>query len=121
VAEFVFTAEQNDLRTAVRELLAKACDETAVRRAMEAGYDRALWARLGGELGVLGLAVSEDLGGAGGTLVDQAIVMEECGAAPWGWLSRRSPRWVRTSARTPAGGARRRSSKGQGSASRQAL
>ncbi len=48
---------------------------------MEAGYDRALWARLGGELGVLGLAVSEDLGGAGGTLVDQAIVVEECGAA----------------------------------------
>jgi alkylation response protein AidB-like acyl-CoA dehydrogenase len=81
VAEFVFTAEQNDLRTAVREFLAKACDETAVRRAMEAGYDRALWARLGGELGVLGLAVSEDLGGAGGTLVDQAIVVEECGAA----------------------------------------
>ena len=79
--EFVFTAEQNDLRTAVREFLAKACDEAAVRRAMDAGYDRSLWARLGGELGVLGLAVSEDLGGAGGTLVDQAIVAEECGAA----------------------------------------
>jgi alkylation response protein AidB-like acyl-CoA dehydrogenase len=79
--EFVFTAEQNDLRTAVREFLAKACDETAVRRAMDAGYDRGLWARLGEELGVLGLAVPEALGGAGGTLVDQAIVAEECGAA----------------------------------------
>jgi alkylation response protein AidB-like acyl-CoA dehydrogenase len=81
VAEFVFTAEQNDLRKAVREFLAKACDEAAVRRAMDAGYDRGLWARLGGELGVLGLAVPEDLGGAGGTVVDQAIVAEECGAA----------------------------------------
>ncbi len=81
MAEFVFTAEQNDLRKAVREFLAKACDEAAVRHAMDAGYDRGLWARLGGELGVLGLAVPEDLGGAGGTVVDQAIVAEECGAA----------------------------------------
>jgi alkylation response protein AidB-like acyl-CoA dehydrogenase len=81
VAEFVFTAEQSDLRTAVRAFLAEACDEAAVRRAMEAGYDRGVWARLGGELGVLGLAVPEELGGAGGTVVDQAIVAEECGAA----------------------------------------
>ena len=65
----------------MREFLAKACDEAAVRRAMDAGYDRGVWARLGGELGVLGLAVPEELGGAGGTVVDQAVVAEECGAA----------------------------------------
>jgi alkylation response protein AidB-like acyl-CoA dehydrogenase len=47
----------------------------------DAGYDPQLWARLGGELGVLGLAVPEELGGVGGTLVDQAVVAEEFGAA----------------------------------------
>jgi alkylation response protein AidB-like acyl-CoA dehydrogenase len=81
--EFVFTSEQKDLRRAVRELLADRSDEAAVRKLMEsdAGYDPQLWARLGGELGVLGLAVPEELGGAGGTLVDQAVVAEEFGAA----------------------------------------
>jgi alkylation response protein AidB-like acyl-CoA dehydrogenase len=81
--EFVFTAEQKDLREAVRDVLGDRSDEAAVRRAMEsaAGYDADLWGRLGGELGVLGLAVPEELGGAGGTLVDQAVVAEEFGAA----------------------------------------
>jgi alkylation response protein AidB-like acyl-CoA dehydrogenase len=81
--EFVFTSEQKDLRKAVRELLASRSDEAAVRKVMEtdSGYDPQLWARLGGELGVLGLAVPEELGGVGGTLVDQAVVAEEFGAA----------------------------------------
>jgi alkylation response protein AidB-like acyl-CoA dehydrogenase len=81
--EFVFSAEQKDLRAAVKELLAEQSDEQAVRVLMdsELGYDPALWARLGGELGVLGLAVPEDRGGAGGGLVDQAVVAEEFGAA----------------------------------------
>ena len=44
-------------------------------------FDPKVWARLGSELGVLGLAVPESDGGAGGTLVDQAIAVEELGAA----------------------------------------
>jgi alkylation response protein AidB-like acyl-CoA dehydrogenase len=81
--EFVFTSEQKDLRSAVREVLADRSDEATVRKLAESesGYDADLWARLGGELGVLGLAVPEELGGAGGTLVDQAVVAEEFGAA----------------------------------------
>ncbi|WP_214402705.1 acyl-CoA dehydrogenase family protein [Pseudonocardia lacus] len=81
--EFVFTSEQKDLRKAVRELLADRADEATVRALMEtgSGYDPQVWARLGGELGVLGLAVPEELGGVGGTLVDQAVVAEEFGAA----------------------------------------
>jgi len=81
--EFVFSSEQRDLRAAVRDVLADRSDEAAVRRVMESGsgYDADLWARLGGELGVLGLAVPEDRGGAGGTLVDQAVVAEEFGVA----------------------------------------
>jgi alkylation response protein AidB-like acyl-CoA dehydrogenase len=81
--EFVFTPEQQDLRRGVRQFCAQRFDEATVRRLMdgEPGHDPALWARLGGELGVLGLAVPEGLGGAGGGLVDQAVVAEEFGAA----------------------------------------
>ena len=81
MAEFEFTAEQRDLRRGLREFLARHVDEAAVRRSMEGGYDRAVWARLGAELGVLGLTVPEGSGGAGGGLVDQAVAVEEWGAA----------------------------------------
>jgi alkylation response protein AidB-like acyl-CoA dehydrogenase len=81
VAEFAFTSEQTDLRRGLREFLARHADEAAVRRALEDGYDRGVWGRLGAELGVLGLAVPEESGGAGGGLVDQAVAAEEMGAA----------------------------------------
>ncbi len=83
MAEYLYTAEQQDLRSAVRQFCADRFDEATVRRLMESdtGHDAALWARLGGELGVLGLAVPEERGGAGGGIVDQAVVAEEFGAA----------------------------------------
>ncbi|WP_234796574.1 acyl-CoA dehydrogenase family protein [Mycolicibacterium porcinum] len=81
--EFAFTDEQAQLRTAVRKFCADNFDEQTVRTLMEseARFDPKVWARLGAELGVLGLAVPEADGGAGGTLVDQAIAVEELGAA----------------------------------------
>ncbi|MGV0808743.1 acyl-CoA dehydrogenase family protein [Mycolicibacterium setense] len=82
-AEFMFTDEQAQLRTAVRKFCAENFDEQTVRTLMESEprFDPSVWARLGAELGVLGLAVPEADGGAGGTLVDQAIAVEELGAA----------------------------------------
>ncbi|PEG59318.1 acyl-CoA/acyl-ACP dehydrogenase [Mycolicibacterium boenickei] len=82
-AEFSFTDEQTQLRTAVRKFCADNFDEQTVRTLMESEsrFDPKVWARLGAELGVLGLAVPEADGGAGGTLVDQAIAVEELGAA----------------------------------------
>lgn len=82
MAEFVFTAEQAALRSAVRKFSAENFGEEAVRGLMESDppFDARVWARLGAELGVLGLAVPESDGGAGGTLVDQAIAVEELGA-----------------------------------------
>ena len=44
-------------------------------------FDPKVWARLGAELGVLGLSVPEADGGVGGTLVDQAVAVEELGAS----------------------------------------
>jgi alkylation response protein AidB-like acyl-CoA dehydrogenase len=81
--EFVFTDEQRQLRDAVRRFCIDHFDESAVRRIMESdpAFDPALWARLGSELGVLGLSVPEADGGVGGTLVDQAVAVEEFGAS----------------------------------------
>ena len=81
--EFTFTDEQSQLRAAVRAFCAEYADQAAVRAWMESNppFDPKVWARLGTELGVLGLAVPETQGGAGGTLVDQAVAVEELGAA----------------------------------------
>lgn len=83
MAEFTFTDEQEQLRSAVRKFAADNSSEEAVRRLAESDppFDARVWARLGAELGVLGLSVPESDGGAGGTLVDQAIAVEELGAA----------------------------------------
>jgi alkylation response protein AidB-like acyl-CoA dehydrogenase len=82
-AQFVFTPEQQELRAAVRRFCTEHSDEATVRRLMESAppFDQKSWCRLGSELGVLGLAVPEELGGSGGGLVDAAIVFEELGAA----------------------------------------
>ena len=83
MAEFTFTTEQQQLRAAVRKFCAESFDEATVRRLMESEvtYDPAVWRRLGSELGVLGMSVPEADGGVGGSLVDQAVAVEEFGAA----------------------------------------
>ena len=80
---FNFTNEQEQLRRAVKRFCTENFDEQSVRRLMESDppFDAKAWLRLGSELGVLGLAVPEDDGGAGGTLVDQAVAVEELGAS----------------------------------------
>jgi alkylation response protein AidB-like acyl-CoA dehydrogenase len=81
--EFTFTDEQAQLRAAVRKFCADNFDEQTVRRLMESDppFDAGVWTRLGTELGVLGLSVPEADGGVGGSLVDQAVAVEELGAS----------------------------------------
>ena len=83
MAEFAFTDEQQQLRGAVRKFCAENFAEPTVRRLMESDvtFDPAVWNRLGSELGVLGMSVPEADGGVGGSLVDQAVAVEEFGAA----------------------------------------
>jgi hypothetical protein len=71
------TEEREALREALRDLLAGY----PTRAAMEtpAGYDAGLWARLCKEIGVAGLAVPEEYGGAGATLLETHVVLEELG------------------------------------------
>lgn len=82
VREFVSTPEQQALRAAVRKFGGTHFGEETARRLMESEprFDPAVWRRLGSELGVLGMAVAEADGGVGGSLVDQAVAVEEFGA-----------------------------------------
>ena len=78
---FSSTSEQADLRSMVRDFCERTAPESRVREWMASplGYDQAVWSRLGGELGVLGLGIPEDIGGSGGGAVERAIAAEEFG------------------------------------------
>ncbi|MEU7907159.1 acyl-CoA dehydrogenase family protein [Actinoplanes sp. NPDC049118] len=69
--------EREALRYAVRGLLAGYPTRAAI--GAPAGYDTELWARLCKEIGVAGLAVPERYGGAGATLLETHVVLEELG------------------------------------------
>ncbi len=75
------TEEQTELASIVRSLLDKRGDSEAVRAAMtsEDGYDTDLWHTLSEQIGVAGLAIDEEHGGAGFTLAETCVVLEELG------------------------------------------
>jgi alkylation response protein AidB-like acyl-CoA dehydrogenase len=75
------TEERQLLRDTVAALAAKHASPAAVREAMESewGYDESLWRLLCEQVGAAALVVPEELGGAGGTLGDAAVVLEELG------------------------------------------
>jgi len=77
----IFSEAHEDLRRTVRDFLRDTSPPAEVRRLMEtpAGYDTALWRRMADELGLQGLAVPEEYGGAGAGPVELGIVMEEMG------------------------------------------
>lgn len=79
--EFAWTEDHNDLRETVRAFCDASFDEASVRRAMESadGFDRAVWRRLAGEMGLAGLAVPAEFGGTGAGPVEAGIVFEELG------------------------------------------
>jgi alkylation response protein AidB-like acyl-CoA dehydrogenase len=80
---YVQTDEQADLRAATRDLLAARAGREARRAYVDDGkpYDAELWKLMAGELGLHGVAIDERYGGAGGTLSDLSVVLEETGAA----------------------------------------
>ena len=74
--------ERAALLDSLRRLLADRCAESDVRRIMasETGHDAALWRALA-DLGVVGLTVPEQHGGAGLGAIELELVMEAAGAA----------------------------------------
>lgn len=74
------TDEQEQLVAAVAALYGKHASPEAVRDAEPGGFDAALWDRLT-ELGAVAMAVGEEHGGWGATVVDLALVAEQHGRA----------------------------------------
>ena len=80
------SAEQDELRASVRRFLADRAPITAVRELMEStdGLDPSVWQQAGDQLGLQGIAIPEEYGGSGFSFIEQAIVLEELGAALYG-------------------------------------
>ena len=80
---FALSAEQSELGTTVRNLLARRSGSESVREAVAGpkGYDEALWSTLCEQIGAAALAIPEEYGGAGFSLFETHIVLEELGRA----------------------------------------
>ncbi|WP_406170567.1 acyl-CoA dehydrogenase family protein [Streptomyces sp. NBC_00996] len=78
-----FTAEQDEIRRTLRELLVKRCGPEELRAAVRtpAGHDPALWEALAQQLGLPGLALPEAYGGVGCSVTELALACEESGRA----------------------------------------
>jgi alkylation response protein AidB-like acyl-CoA dehydrogenase len=80
MTDLVPTREHTELASSVRNLLAKRSDSQAVRNAFH-GFDTELWSTLCEQMGVAALAIPEESGGAGFTLAETHVVLEELGRA----------------------------------------
>ncbi|SDL13241.1 acyl-CoA dehydrogenase family protein [Streptomyces indicus] len=76
-----FTAEQDEIRRTLRELMAKRTGPDEVKAAVRtpAGHDADLWRTLAAQLGLPGLALDEEHGGVGCTATELALACEETG------------------------------------------
>ena len=81
--QFTFTDEQEQFRAVIRRFLAQKSPATEVRRLMATaeGFDPRVWRQLADELGLTGLHLPEEFGGAGFGAVELGIAMEEQGRA----------------------------------------
>ena len=81
--DFSFTEEHEELRSTIRAFLTDKSDELAVRDQMatDSGYDREVWTQMAEQLGLAGLIIPEEHGGAGFGYVELLIAMEEMGRA----------------------------------------
>ncbi|TDD19109.1 acyl-CoA dehydrogenase family protein [Nonomuraea diastatica] len=76
----LYSEVEEELRAAVRGLLADRCPPATVLKRVESEpYDLDLWKTLAGEIGVAGLLIPEELGGAGASGSEAAVVLEELG------------------------------------------
>ncbi len=80
--DFLFTEEQDMLRTMARDFLEKECTEAVLREVEsgDTGYSPELWRKVA-DLGWLGLIYPEQYGGTGGNIIDLAVLYEEIGRA----------------------------------------
>ena len=77
------SAEQRELRESVRRFLTERAPLPQVRELMDAAdaTDADVWRQAADQLGLQGIAIPEEYGGAGFSFAEQAIVLEELGGA----------------------------------------
>jgi alkylation response protein AidB-like acyl-CoA dehydrogenase len=82
-ADLLYDATDEELRGNLRGMLAgrSPAPKVLARTESPETYDGKLWAVLAGEMGLAGLAVPEEFGGAGATWRQVAVVLEELGRA----------------------------------------
>ena len=80
--DLLYGADEETLREVVRALLNAECSPLSTIARMEGPslFDQSTWRRLAVDVGVASLVVPEDLGGAGATWREVAVVVEELGA-----------------------------------------
>jgi len=73
--------DQRELVALVRGILTQRADSAATRRALDTAerFDAGLWRLLCEEVGIAGMAIPEEFGGAGFTLREAQLVLEEIG------------------------------------------
>ncbi|MGY2128450.1 acyl-CoA dehydrogenase family protein [Blastococcus sp. SYSU DS0617] len=76
------TDDQRDLASSVRRFVSGQAPMSAVRKTIDAkqAFDPEVWRRLSQELGVAGLAIPEEYGGAGASWSDLVVALRELGA-----------------------------------------
>lgn len=81
MSDLLYGEVEDDVRASVRRLLRDRADWPAVLARIETDEptDTALWRSLGAELGMAGLLVPEEFGGAGAGPREVAVVLEELG------------------------------------------
>jgi len=80
--DFALDEEQEMLRKSARDFLSMECPKSLVREieASDLGYSPELWEKMAA-LGWMGLALPEEYGGAGLSILDLAVLFEEFGRA----------------------------------------
>ncbi len=83
MSDLLYSDTEEALRDSVRRLFADRCPPESVMRAYDAApHDFSdVWHALAADLGMAGLLVPEQLGGAGASAREAAVVMEEIGRA----------------------------------------
>ncbi|MFZ1161197.1 acyl-CoA dehydrogenase family protein [Mycobacterium sp.] len=83
MSDLLYSDTEEALRDSVRRLFADRCPPEAITRIYDAAPQdfSGVWHTLAAELGMAGLLVPEQLGGAGASAREAAVVMEEIGRA----------------------------------------
>src|SRR5262245_29301748 len=79
--DLLYSEVEEELRSGVRAMLAQRAPWRRVLAWTESGeaFDATLWRTLAGEMGLAGIAVPAEFGGAGAGLREAAVVLEELG------------------------------------------